>query len=151
MIAELFQVVWHTLVIYFFLILALTFVGRRQISRLSITELVVIMVLGSAVETAMVAGNTSLPAGLASAATLLLANWGFAGVLARSRRLRRLMMGRPLLLVYKGRLLAARLAAAGLTEEDLMEGLRKRGFGDLAQVKIAVLEIDGGISVVRKK
>ncbi len=150
-LASLFAVVFHTFVLYLFLIFTLTFIGRRQISELSIIELVIVMSLGSSVETAMVAGDTSLPAGLVSATTLLLCNKGLATLLARSDRLRKIVIGRPIILVYKGRLLDSHMRAAGLTEDDVLEGIRERGYGRLDRVYLAVFELDGTISVVPNK
>ncbi len=106
------------------------------------------MVMGSSVETAMVTGNTSLPAGLASAATLLISNYFISRLLRRHTLLRRLVVGRPIPLVYKGRYLPKRIDAAGLTEDDVLEGIRERGYENLDEVKLAVLEIDGSISVI---
>src|SRR5579872_3533790 len=67
-------VIIHTLVLYFFLIFCLRVVDRRQMGQMTVFDLVVIIVLGSAVETSMVAGSTSLQTGLVSASTLLVAN-----------------------------------------------------------------------------
>ncbi len=78
-------VVFQTFAIYLFLVVMLTLLGQRQLSELSSTELVVIMVLGSAVETEMVAGDTSLLAGLVSASTLLVSNRLFSLLLRRNR------------------------------------------------------------------
>ncbi len=150
-LSELLVVVFHTLVIYVFLIFALTFITRRQISELSVVELVIVMCLGSAVETSMVAGDVSLLAGLVSAATLLLINKGFATVLEHSDRLQKAVIGRPLILVYKGRLMNRNMIAAGLTEDDVLEGIRERGYNDLNDIRLAVLELDGTISVIPKE
>src|SRR5229473_6522292 len=63
-----------TAAIYLFLLVLLRLFGRRQLGQLTVIDLVVVLLLGSAVETAMIHGDVSLPAGLASAATLLVLN-----------------------------------------------------------------------------
>ena len=141
-------VVLHTVVIYVFLTAFLSFLGYRELSELGIVELVVVMVLGSAVETAMVAGDTSLQAGLASATTLLVCNRLFSLGLHRWRWLRRTVVGRPIPVVHRGRFLPRQMREAGLTEDDVRQGIRARGYGTVEEVRIAVLEIDGSISVV---
>ena len=138
----------HTLAIYIFLILALSLLGHRETTQLSPIEVVIIMVLGSAVETSMVAGDTSLLAGLTAATTLLVCNWGFSRLLNRSRWLRRILIGHPIPLVYNGEVLPKRMAAAGLSMDDILEGLRERGYDTIQQVRLAVLEADGSISVI---
>ncbi len=144
------QVVLQTLAIYLFLIVTMSLLGHRQSAELSLTELVVVMVIGSSVETAMVAGNTSLLAGLASATTLMVSNWLLSRAMERWQGLRRMVMGQPLLLVYNGRVLPKHLREAGLTEDDVLEGIRERGYDNLDQVRVAVLEVDGAISVVER-
>ncbi len=148
---DLASVALHTFLIYLFLIFILSLLGHRQSAELNITELVVIMIIGSSVETAMVAGDTSLLAGITSASTLFVSNRVLSLLMERWPRLRRFVVGRAILLVYEGRLLPQHLAEAGLDEDDVREGLRERGYDDLSQVRMAVLEIDGTISVVPRE
>jgi uncharacterized membrane protein YcaP (DUF421 family) len=148
MLIELATVALHTTLIYVFLILGLSLLGHRETSQLSPVEIVIIMVLGSAVETSMVAGDTTLLAGLTSAATLLVCNWGFTRLLNRWKWLRRFIMGHPITLVYNGKILTQRMEAAGLSQDNILEGVRERGYADVSQVRFAVLETDGSISVV---
>ncbi len=140
--------VLQTLVLYLFLILFLSVLSHRQTSELGIVELVVIALLGSAVETGLVAGNKSLPAGLVSVTTLLVANYLISRLFQSSHRLRRLVVGRAIPLVYKGQFLARGAEQAGLTVQDVQEGVRERGYENFDQVRLAMLEIDGTISVV---
>ena len=138
----------HTLVIYFFLIFLMRTIGRRTLGQLSVVDLVIIIVMGSAVETAMVNGNTTLPAGLACAATLLMINRLFSRLFLRSRRLRHLVANGPMILVHDGQFVDEHLRRAGLTRSDIMEALREREEGDVSHVRFAVLEMDGTINVV---
>jgi uncharacterized membrane protein YcaP (DUF421 family) len=138
----------HTLILYTFLIVMLRVVGRRQMGQLTVVDLTIIILLGSAVETAMIAGNTSLLAGLVSAATLLVANRLLALVLGRSRRLRHLVAGDPILLVHNGQFVEEHLKRMGLLESEVLTAIRERGCGGLEEVRFAVLEPDGSINVV---
>jgi len=141
-------VIYHTVVIYLFLILGLRFIGRRQLGQLTVVDLVIIIVMGSAVETAMVAGDTSLPAGLICATTLLALNRLLTFVLYRSKRLRHLVVGGPVLLVHDGHIVEEHLRRSGLTEADVLEAIREREQGGVEHVRFAVLEPDGEINVV---
>jgi uncharacterized membrane protein YcaP (DUF421 family) len=144
----LFEAVGATAGLYLFLIVLLRTFGRRQLGQLTVVDLVVVLLLGSAVETAMIHGNTSLPVGLASAATLLIVNRVLTLVFLRSDRLAHLVNGGPVLLVRNGRVLDEHLLRAGMTEADLLEALRSRGFAGPTGVDAAVLETDGSVSVV---
>jgi uncharacterized membrane protein YcaP (DUF421 family) len=137
-----------TAAIYLFLITLLRLAGRRQLAQLSALDLVVVLLLGSAVETAMIHGDTSLLAGLVSASTLLVLNRLLTLAFLRSKRLSQLVNGGPILLVHEGRVLESHLARVGLTTPDLDAALRGRGYDGPAGVEEAVLETDGTISVV---
>ena len=137
-----------TAVIYLFLIAILRLAGRRQLAQLSVLDLIVVLLLGSAVETAMIHGDLSLTAGLVSAGTLLVLNRLLTWAFLKSPRLSQLVNGGPILLVHDGRILDSHLRRAGLTRPDLDAALRGRGFADPVGVRAAVLETDGTISVV---
>jgi uncharacterized membrane protein YcaP (DUF421 family) len=145
---DLLAVAMHTAVIYIGLILGLRLIGRRQMGQLTVVDLVIIILLGSAVETAMVSGNTTLPAGLVCAATLFITNRLLSVVCYRSDRLRHLVAGDTMLLVNNGEILRENLRRSGLTDDDLMASLRARGQAGLDTVRYAMRETDGSITVV---
>ena len=134
--------------IYLFLITLLRFAGRRQLAQLSALDFVVVLLLGSAVETAMIHGDLSLGAGLVSAATLLILNRLLTLVFLHHPRLSQLVNGGPILLVHDGAVIEEHLRRVGLTRPDLDAALRGRGFASSDGVREAVLETDGSITVV---
>ena len=148
--ASLLIVAACTAIVYLFVIIVLRIFGRRQLGQLTVMDLVVVLLLGSTVETSMIHGNLSLPAGLTSAATLLVLNRAMTVTFSRSARLSHLVNGGPVLLVHNGRIVEDHLRRVGLTHQDLAEGLRSRGYLDAADVRAAVLETDGTISVIDK-
>ena len=139
-----------TLVIYLFIVLGFRFLGRRQLGQLNVVDLVVIIIMGSAVETALIGGNVSLPAGLVSAGTLFIADRIFSVVFSRSKRLRHLLGGGPILLVHYGEYMEEHLRRAGLTKSDVDEAIRERDCAGVADVKFAILEEDGEINIIEK-
>jgi uncharacterized membrane protein YcaP (DUF421 family) len=141
-------VAFQTFTIYIVLVLAVSIFSKRQRGQLNAVDLLVMLMLGSAVETAMVQASTSLKVGLVSATTLLLAN-KLLGLLAlKSPVLRRFLNNPPIVLVSDGRLVPSNCRRAGLTEADVLQGVRSRGEAGLETVRYAVLECDGVISVV---
>jgi uncharacterized membrane protein YcaP (DUF421 family) len=140
-----------TAAIYLFLITILRSVGRRQLAQLSALDLIVFLLLGSAVETAMIHGDVSLAAGLVSAATLLIMNRLLTLAFLHAPRLSHLVNGGPILLVHDGAVIEEHLRRVGLTQPDLDAALRSRGFATAVGVREAVLETDGSITVVGKR
>jgi uncharacterized membrane protein YcaP (DUF421 family) len=137
-----------TTLIYLFLIVVLRIFGRRELGQLSVLDLIVVLILGSAVETSMIHGNLTLPAGLTSAATLFVVNKLLSLVFLHSKRLSHIVNGGPVLLVQDGTLLRSHCKRAGMTDTDIVEALRSKGYDDLVQVRYAVLETNGDVSVV---
>lgn len=148
LLGEFLPVVAQTTTIYIFLVAALRLMGRRQTSELSTVELTVVMIIGSSVETALIAGDSTLLAGLVSATTLFACDRLFSAMQERWEPLGRLMIGRPIPLVYKGQFLTRRMEQAGLTKDDVLAGIRNLGYDDIESVKLAMLEIHGRISVL---
>ncbi len=145
---SLLMVVGQTLVIYVFLVVALSRVGRSLMAGLTAFNYLVVALLGSAVETGLYGGSAALTAGLASAATLLLADHATSHLMSRWPRLRRLLAGGPVVLVHDGRLIPDHLRQVRLSEADVRAAVRKRGYDNLDDVRLAVLEENGDVGVV---
>ena len=142
------QVAGCTAIIYLFLIVVIRIIGRRTLGQLSAIDLLVVVLLGSAVETSMVKASTRLEAGFVSGTVLLLLNKAITVGMLRSKRLRNLVGGGPTLLVNRGKIVEEHLIRAGITHEDLNEALREREVGDIAECRLAVMEPDGVINIV---
>jgi len=149
-VRDLPTVVLFTVSIYLFLVLGFRFVGRRTLGQLTVIDLVIVIIMGSAVETAMVDGNVSLPAGLVCAATLFATNRLFSFLSTRSKKFARFLGGGPVVLAHNGLAVHRSLVRVGLTEDDLLSAIRERGVSDIANVRFAVMEEDGEINVVER-
>lgn len=134
-------------VIYVFLLALLRVTGKRQISQMSPFDLVLLLILSNAVQNSMNAGDNSLVGGIISATTLVGLNYAIGLATFRSRRLERLVEGRPQLIVHHGKVYEDVMRAASITREELETMLREAGFFSLKDVRLAVLETNGKISV----
>lgn len=146
--SDLYAVVWHTLAIYLFLIVVIRIFGKHSMGQLNAIDLIVIILLGSAVETAMVNANVSLPAGLICATVLMTLNKLFSQMMLRSDKLRHFVVGIPVVLVNEGVWIDENLKRCGLTHNDVLQAIRERELDGITNVKVAVLETDGRINVV---
>jgi uncharacterized membrane protein YcaP (DUF421 family) len=142
------EVVIRTLVVYLALLGGLRLAGKRELGQMTTFDLVVVLVIANAVQNAMVGANVSLTAGLVAAATLLATNWVVDRLSRRFGWLRERLRGTPTLLVDDGVLISEHLRREGVDVEEVMQALREHGVDDIRTVKMAVLEIDGTISVV---
>jgi len=138
-------------VIYLFIIIAFRILGKKELSQLSIVDLVFILLISNAVQNAMVGSNTTLAGGLVAAATLFIANFLFKQLMYRFPRLDNWVEGEALMLIYDGKLIAKNTTKARITYQEIMEILREHGVSAIEEVDLAVLEVDGNISVLSEK
>ena len=142
------EVALRTAIVYLFLIVALRVSGKREVGQMSVLELVVILVISDAVQNSMVGDNTTLWGGLIAVTTLLALDFGLKALARRSKGVREVIEGEPRLIVRDGRLLMRALKEEGLEVEEVRAAIRSHGLASVEDVKFAVLETDGAISVV---
>jgi uncharacterized membrane protein YcaP (DUF421 family) len=138
-------------VIYVFLVLGLRWLGKRELGQMTIYDLVLIIVLANSVQNAMVGNDNSLGGGIVAALTLLILNRLMTWLLVKFPSLERRVIGEPVLILRAGRLLPGPMRREGLTAEEVMAALREHGLGRPEEAQMAVLEVDGTISVVPKE
>ena len=142
------DIILRTAAIYLVILIGLRLAGKREIGQMTVFDLVVLLLIANAVQNAMVGPDTSLAGGILAAVVLLVLNAVVARLRLRWPRLRRLVEGSLTLLVLRGEVIADHLRREGLDQETLEVALREHGVADLSEVEMAVLEIDGSISVV---
>lgn len=150
MFSTLLGIVGRTLVIYVVTLIGIRLSGKREVGQMTPFDLVVLLLLANAVQNAMTGPDTSLQGGVVAAATLLIANNVVARLAERSRRVRTVLEGTPRLLIRSGRVLQQNLLEERVTVEELHQALREHGIASAEDVALAVLEIDGTISVLKK-
>ena len=111
-------------------------------------DLVVLLVISNAVQNAMLGPDNSLNGGILAALCLLFVNRLVARLGLSSRWLQQELVGQPAVLVSDGQLVEQNLRREGVSADEVTQALREHGIQDLKTVKLAVLEVDGTISVV---
>lgn len=138
----------RSVVVYVFVLLAFRVTGKRQVGQLTPFDLVVLLILSNVVQNAVIGNDNSLGGGLVGAVTILVLNYAFVEVTYRWKRLRRVLEPSPTLLIHDGVVLHENLRKERISHEDLLVAIRRNGLVDAGEVRFAVLEATGGISVV---
>ena len=141
-------IVLRTVVVYVFILVGFRLSGKREVGQLAPYDFALILLIANAVQNAMVGPDTSLLGGIIAATVLLGLNWLLGVVAARNRRMERLLRGRAHVLVLRGHVYQDALESEHVTHQDLMQTLRAHGCCSIADCRLAVLEVDGSISVV---
>ena len=128
-------------IIYLFLVIALRIGGKREVGQLTTPDLVVLLVVANGVQNAMVGDNTTLLGGVVS--TVVIQN-----AVSRSRRLEEALIGEPRILIVDGVPDPRAMREEEISLDELMASLRGHGVERFDDVHLAVLEVDGSISVL---
>ncbi|NMZ50862.1 YetF domain-containing protein [Pseudomonas poae] len=135
--------------IYLVLMVLFKIAGRRSLAELTTFDLVLLMVIGEATQQALLGDDFSLTNALLVIATLIAIDIGLSLIKQRSRWFSRLLDGGPTIVVENGQLLHERLKRARLDEGDILEAARSaQGIVEIRQIKFAILERNGKLSVI---
>ena len=145
----LLQIVVRTGIIYLLVLIGVRLSGKREVGQMTPFDLTLLLLLSNSVQNAMTGPDTSLMGGAVAAATLLILNYGVAGISGRSRHLRRVIEGQPSLLVHDGKIIEPHMASEHVSMDELHRALREHGINSCDQVALAVLEVDGSISCLK--
>jgi uncharacterized membrane protein YcaP (DUF421 family) len=145
------EIVLRTSVVYIALLIGIRVAGKRELGQMSPFDLVVVLVIANAVQNAMVGSDTSLTGGLLAAFVLLLVNWIVGRLRLHIPWLERDLTGHATLLVNNGHFIESNLRREGVDEDEVYMAMREHGVDKIDQVEIAILEIDGTISIVPKQ
>jgi uncharacterized membrane protein YcaP (DUF421 family) len=142
------KIVLSSSAVYLFIIVAIRLFGKKELAQLSIIDLVFILLISNAVQNAMVGSDASLSGGLVAATTLFLINTVFKYLLYHFPRFGNFVQGTELMLIYKGQMNNSNMIKARISKEELLEAVREHGVSEIREVDLAVLEIDGNISII---
>ncbi len=137
-----------SIAVYLFIILAIRFFGKKELAQLSIIDLVFILLISNSVQNAMVGSDTSLQGGISAALGLFICNYIFKYFMRKSNRFSNIIQGDKILLVHDGIVVKKGLDEAMMSLDELERSIREHGVSDIAKVDLAILEVDGNISII---
>lgn len=144
------DILLRALFVYLFIVFALRVFGKKELAQLSVTDLVFILLISNAVQNAMVGPDTSLAGGIVAAATLFLVNFLLKKLLYANPRLNKVIQGEPLVLVYRGTVQEKNCIKAQVSPDELNAAIREHGVNSVEDVDLAMLEVDGNVSIISK-
>ncbi len=142
------QIVARAAAAYFLLLFAVRLIGRRTASQMAPFDLVVLFMFAGITITAVLGDEHSLVGAFSGICTIGLMHILVSSLKARFAWFGRVVDGTPVVVFEGGAFHDDRMRALRLTPQDVMAAARQRGLQRLAQVRYAVAERDGKISVV---
>ena len=146
---------WHFVLracaIYALVMVLVRVSGKRAVGQFTPFDLVLLILIGNAVQNGINGGDNSLTGAAIMATTLIALNYGVAFVTSRNRKVEKFVEGVPVVLARNGQLFNGVLRRELVSREDFREALRMNGVEDVSDVELALLETNGSISVVKKR
>jgi uncharacterized membrane protein YcaP (DUF421 family) len=142
------ELVFRSLLVYAIFLIALRLSGKRELGQFTIFDLAAVLLAANALQPAITGPDASVTGGLIIVATLFLTNHGVAMARHRFVWVRRLLDEQPTTIAEDGAWIRAALDEEDLDDDDLAAALREHGLEAIDDVRLAVLENDGSISVV---
>ena len=144
------DIVLRASIIFLFLLLISRALGRRQIGQLGPLELIVFLTMGDLVQQGVTQEDYSLTGAMLAVGTM--ATWSvcLAHLSFRSAKANRTLEGSPVIVLKDGKPLEDVLKKHRVRLDDLYEGARDRGIGDLAEVEVGLLEAGGKFTFIKR-
>ena len=144
------DIVLRGIVIFVFLYVLMRVIGRRELSSLEPFDLILLVVLGDAVQQGLTQSDYSLTGALLAIGTIAILQLGVSYANFRFPKLRPILDGEPIVVVRDGQPIEKNLRRERVTHDDLAAAMRKQNIGSLDDVQWAVMETSGAISFVKK-
>ncbi len=141
----------RSLIVYFFLLVMFRLMGKREVAQMTVFDLVVLMILSNVLQNAMIGPDDSVAGGLIGATSILAVNWLLGRAAFSSRWFERAIEGVPVVLAHRGQFVEQNLRRANISKEELLSNLRSQGVFNLHEVRAAVLEPSGKLSVLKEE
>ncbi|KQZ56937.1 MULTISPECIES: YetF domain-containing protein [unclassified Lysobacter] len=145
---------WHYLlracVVYFVLLVMIRVSGKRSMGQFTSFDMLLVVLLGNAVQNALLGTDTTVGGGLILAATLIALNWGVGYVSSRSDRAERLFEGVPVVLARDGHVYREVLRRELVSRADFHKAMRENDCAEVDHIGLATLETNGHITILRR-
>lgn len=142
---------WHfvlrAVVIYLLVMVLMRVSGKRAIGQFTPFDMILLILLGNAVQNGINGGDNSITGAVIMAATLIVLNYGMAYFSARSRRFRHAIEGSPRVLAENGRVDREALRRELVSKEDFLYAMHQAGCSDVSYIRKATLEVNGHITI----
>ena len=144
------DIVLRAIVSYLFIVFLLRIIGRRELSTLGASDLVLLVVLGDLIQNGVTQSDYSVTGVLLAVSTFAMLTVGSSFLTFKSKRAQTLIEGTPLILMQDGKPVERNLRVERLNLSEVAEEARGQGIESLDEIKWCVLEPSGRMSFIKK-
>jgi uncharacterized membrane protein YcaP (DUF421 family) len=140
----------RAVVLFFFIVFITRVIGRRELSSLSPFDLILLIILGDAIQQGLTQDDYSVTGAIIAVSTIATLQVATSYVSYRSRRARKILEGLPIVVVQDGKFVEANLKRERMTSDEIEEEMRVQQIASLDRVEWAILETNGTMSFIPK-
>ena len=144
------DIVLRAIVLYAFVVLIMRVMGRRELSSLGPVDLVLLIVLGDAIQQGLTQDDYSVTGAVIAVSTIAAVQVGVSQLSFRSRRARRVLEGEPVVIIQDGKVIDRNMKRERLTEGEVAEEMRAQQIASVEDVEWGILESNGTMSFIPK-
>ncbi len=140
--------IYKTIFLYFFIIVVYRIMGKKEVGKLSIVDLIVSVLIAELAALSIEKPDNSIFMSVIPIVTLVLIQLGIGYITLKSSNIRRIVDGNPVVIIKNGKLNFEQMTKLRYSLDDLVMQLREQGIGSIEEVNYAVLENDGKLSIL---
>jgi uncharacterized membrane protein YcaP (DUF421 family) len=144
------DIVLRAIATFFFLYVLMRIIGRRELSTLEPFDLILLVILGDAVQQGLTQDDYSLTGAFLVVGTIAMLQLGVSYANFRFPRLRPILDGEPIVVVQDGKPIEKNLNRERMSLEDLHTAARRQNIASLDDVAWAVMETSGELTFIKK-
>ena len=144
------EFILRAVLIYFTIFLLFRIMGKKQLGQMSPFDLILLLIVSESVSNGLGAADSSLTAALISASTLLSMSYFMDLMAFKSKKFEKWIEGEPQIIIANGKVRQSTRKKEMITPEELKSALRKENIDDVKDVKYAILETNGKLTVIKK-
>lgn len=140
----------QSIAIYILIIVCLRLLGKKGLAEISLGDLVLVILIGEAIGS-IIPQDNGFESAIVCILTLSVVNFIISRTAFKFRFMQKILEGEPVIVIHDGKVMIQNMKKEKLTIENLKEALRTNGLEDFKDVKLAVLETDGEVSIIPNK
>jgi uncharacterized membrane protein YcaP (DUF421 family) len=141
----------RTILVLVLMVIGLRLFGKRAVGGMNLVDLLLVLLLGNAVQNAITNGSGDLLVGLVAAGVLLLVDRWVGILFVRHPILESRFFGKPVILASDGKLNLLAMRHEQVSQDEVITAVHEQGLSDLSEVRLAMLEDDGSISIIPRE
>jgi uncharacterized membrane protein YcaP (DUF421 family) len=145
------DIVFRATFAYVFILFLLRIVGRRELSTMQPSDLILLVVMGDLIQNGVTQSDYSMTGVVLAVSTFGLLTVATSMIVFRSRRASEVIEGVPIIIVQDGELIDRNAKSERLTLDDVMEEARSQQIENLSDIKWGVLEASGRMTFIKKQ